>query len=171
MHDLPRLTTVPKATPPALLVALEAATAAWRDALGDRLVSIVLFGSVARGTAHRSSDIDLLVVADGFPISLSQRRRGLQVEWTRVQRERGLANVEWSLVTKTPEEARVHSPLYLDIVEDGIVLIDRAGFFQVVLDVMRARMQALGSRRIFLADGSWYWDLRPDFQFGDVVEI
>jgi hypothetical protein len=32
-------------------------------------------------------------------------------------------------------------------------------------------MRALGSRRVYLADGSWYWDLKPDFRFGEVVEI
>ena len=24
---------------------------------------------------------------------------------------------------------------------------------------------------VFLDDGSWYWDLKPDFRFGEVVEI
>lgn len=32
--------------------------------LGDKLHSVVLYGSVAKGTAHDQSDIDLLVVAD-----------------------------------------------------------------------------------------------------------
>jgi hypothetical protein len=82
-----------------------------------------------------------------------------------------LPAVEWNLMTKTPQEARYHSPLYLDIVEDGILLVDRGGFFQAVLDAMRVRMRELGSRRVFLEDGSWYWDLKPDFRFGEVVEI
>jgi len=34
------------------------------DAYGDRIESITLFGSVARGTARTDSDIDLLVVVD-----------------------------------------------------------------------------------------------------------
>ena len=63
--------------------------------------------------------------------------------------------VEWNLVTKTPEEAREHSPLYLDMVEDGRVLFDRDGFFASVLERMRVRMRELGSRRVFLPDGSW----------------
>lgn len=35
--------------------------------LGDRLVSVVLFGSVARREAGRFSDIDLLIVSDTLP--------------------------------------------------------------------------------------------------------
>lgn len=132
---------------------------------------MVLFGSVARGDACDSSDIDLVVVAEDLPRSLTERARVLRQVWDRVRVERGLSNVEWNLVVKTPEEAAHHSPLYLDIVEDGILLHDRNGFFQSILDAMRARMQALGSRRVFLPDGAWYWDLKPDYRFGDVVEI
>lgn len=163
--------SLPVGTLPVVRRALEAATTAWCASLGDRLVSIVLFGSVARGTAREVSDIDLLIVADGFPRSLHERRRPLLAEWARTRREKDLPVVEWNLLTKTPAEARVHSPLYLDIVEDGILLMDREGFFQAVLDGMRARMRALGSRRLPLPDGSWYWDLCPSFRFGDEVEI
>ena len=144
---------------------------AWCALLGSRLRSLVLFGSVARGQSTARSDIDLLVIADGFPWSLRERRRPLLAAWSRARARRGLPAVEWNLVTKSPEEARSHSPLYLDIVEYGILLVDREGFFRTVLDGMRARMQALGSRRVFLDDGSWYWDLKPDFRFGEVVEI
>jgi predicted nucleotidyltransferase len=157
--------------PVPIRAALDAATDAWSNLLGTRLVSLVLFGSVARGQAHASSDIDLLVVAEGFPERGRDRRRILLEEWSRVRADRDLPAVEWNLITKTPAEARFHSPLYLDIVEDGILLIDREGFFRLVMDAMRDRMRELGSRRIFLEDGSWYWDLRPDFRFGDVVEI
>lgn len=162
---------VPPSVPPDLRAAVEAATDAWRASLDSRLVSLVLFGSVARGDARASSDIDLLVVAEGFPWSLAERRRPLLAEWARIRAERGLAAVDWNLVTKTPDEARHHSPLYLDMVEDGILLFDRGGFFRSILDAMRARMRALGSRRVLLPDGSWYWDLKPDFRFGEVVEL
>ena len=165
------LRRVPPSVPLALRTAVDAATEAWRVSLGMRLVSLVLFGSVARGDAHDSSDIDLIVVAEGFPRSLADRRRPLLAEWERVRAEQGLAAVEWNLVTKTPEEARCHSPIYLDVTLDGILLVDRDGFFQSFLDAMRARMRVLGSRRVFLPDGSWYWDLKPDFKFGEVVEI
>jgi len=138
---------------------------------GERLLSLVLFGSVARGQARPTSDIDLVIVAEGLPRSLAERRRPFLQSWQRVRAARGLPHVEWNLITKSPEEARVHSPLYLDIVEEGIVILDRGGLVKAVLSAMRARMRALGSRRVYLADGTWYWDLKPDFRFGEVVEI
>jgi len=82
-----------------------------------------------------------------------------------------VAGLSWNLVTKTPDEAALRSPLYLDMVEDAVLLYDRDHFFAGVLDGMRRRMLQLGSRRVRLPDGTWYWDLKPDFRFGDVVEI
>lgn len=171
MDITPDLSKLPASTPDRLRVALQAVSTEWCATLGPRLVSLVLFGSVARGDARESSDIDLLVVAEGFPRSLRDRRRPLLDAWERLRHAHSLPAVEWNLVTKSPEEASYHSPLYLDIVEEGILVVDRDGFFEHVLAEMRARMQELGSRRVFLADGSWYWDLKPDFRFGEVVEI
>jgi predicted nucleotidyltransferase len=147
--------------------ALAVATEAWTADLGDRLCSLVLFGSVARGQARPGSDIDVVVVAEGLPRRLADRRRPLLASWERVRSARGLPWIEWNLVVKSPEEARYHSPLYLDIVEDGILILDRGGLVAAVL----AAMRALGSRRVHLPHGSWYWDLKPDFRFGEVVEI
>jgi len=151
--------------------ALVAAADAWTLELGDRLLSLVLFGSVARRQARPTSDIDLVVVAEGLPRSLADRRRPLLEAWERLRAARALPSMQWNLVVKSPAEARFHSPLFLDIVEDGILLLDRGGLFESVLSAMRERMCALGSRRVYLADGSWYWDLKPDFRFGEVVEI
>jgi uncharacterized protein len=161
---------VPESLQEPFRAAVAAAAEAW-TASPEGLVSIVLFGSVARGQAGPTSDVDVLLVAEGLPRSLADRRRPFLQAWERARAARGLPQVEWNLVTKTPDEARVRSPLYLDIVEDGILILDRQGFFEAVLAGMRARMRELGSRRIHLPDGSWYWDLKPDFRFGEVVEL
>lgn len=165
------LAKIPPSTPDAISAALTSAVSGWTASLGPRLLSLILFGSVARGTAHETSDIDLLVIVEGLPRSLRDRRQVLLDEWSSVRARERLRPVEWNLIVKPPEEARAHSPLYLDLVEDVILLVDRDGFFEAVLSSMRARMQELGSRRVFLPDGTWYWDLKPDFRFGEIVEI
>jgi predicted nucleotidyltransferase len=167
-RDVP---AVPASVPEPFRTALAVATEAWVAEQGGRLISIVLFGSVARGQVRPTSDIDLVIVAEGLPRSLAERRRPFLQAWERARAARGLPYVEWNLIVKSPAEARVHSPLYLDIVEEGILILDREGAMGAVLAAMRARMRALGSRRVYLADGSWYWDLKPDFRFGEVVEI
>jgi predicted nucleotidyltransferase len=139
-RDTPR---VPDSLQEPFRSALVAAADAW-IASRERLVSIVLFGSVARREAGPTSDVDVLLVAEPLPRSLADRRRPFLLAWARARAARALPHVEWNLITKTPDEAKFRSPLYLDIVEDGM---------------------------IHLPDGSWYWDLKPDFRFGDVVEI
>jgi hypothetical protein len=63
---------------------------------------------------------------------LAARARPLREAWDRVRAARGLPAVEWNLVVKTPEEAAHRIPLYLAIVEDGILIVDRGGFFHGV---------------------------------------
>jgi uncharacterized protein len=169
--ESPREPHVPDTLQEPFRSALVAAVDAWIRDLGERVVSIVLFGSVARGQARPGSDIDVLVVAEGLPRSLAERRGPLLQAWERARTSRGLPHVDWNLVTKSPEEARIRVPLYLDIVVDGILIVDRDAFFATVLSGMRQRMRELGSRRVHLPDGSWYWDLKPDFRFGEIVEI
>jgi predicted nucleotidyltransferase len=166
-HDRAR---VPESLQEPFRAALVAAAEAWVESC-ERLTSIVLFGSVARREARPTSDIDVVLVAEGLPRSLADRRQPFLEAWERVRAARGLPHADWNLIVKTPDEARYRSPLYLDIVEDGVLILDRGRFFEDVLAGMRARMRELGSRRIHLPDGSWYWDLKPDFRWGDVVEI
>ena len=149
--------------------ALITAVGAWVKREG--LVSIVLFGSVARRQARPTSDIDVLVVAENIPRRPADRRQPFLDAWETARATRDLPPVEWNLIVKTPDEARYRSPLYLDMVEDAILVFDRGRFFEEVLAGMRERMRKLGSRRVHLPDGSWYWDLKPDFRWGDVVEI
>jgi hypothetical protein len=170
-HPSPIGATLPAAIREPFRTALLAACEVWTSCLGDDLVSLVLFGSVARGCSTDGSDIDLLLIARGLPRSLADRRRPLLDRWQCLRKERDLPSVQWNLLVKTPEEARHHSPVYLDMVEDGVLLYDRGQFFAGVLAAMRSRMRALGSRRVFLEDGSWYWDLKPGFRFGEIVEI
>ena len=74
----------------------------------DRLVTsfhpnrVILFGSYARGTADKHSDVDLLVVC-----SLKGNRRSLMVAMDRALRGLGFAR---DIVVLTPEEVRTGPP-------------------------------------------------------------
>ena len=73
-------------------------------------------------------------------------------------------------VFKTPSEVEQGSPLFLDMVEDAQVLYDPDGFLAAYLAGLRARLQALGARRIWLGN-AWYWELKPDLQPGEVIVL
>jgi hypothetical protein len=54
---------------------------------------------------------------------------------------------------------------------DAVVLHDAGAFFSHKLDEMRKRMMELGSKRVKLPDGTWYWDLKPDLKPGEEFEL
>ncbi len=144
-----------------------------REHYGRRLTSVVLYGSVARGDFRPESDIDLLVVVEGEPgmgglIEALRESRlcDLEVEWMKA----GLPHSVQPVVI-TVEHLRAHPPLLLDLTTDAVVLFDRDGVFAREMDVLRSRMAALGSRKVVLPNGSWYWDLKPDSKFGEVVDL
>lgn len=137
---------------------------------------MVLFGSVARGEAGELSDLDLLIVCEELPGSRWKRYalfhealaalKGMLEELAHQH-----YYPEFRPILKTRPEAEVRTPIYLDMVEDARILYDKAEFFAGVLASLRRRLAELGARRVFLEDGSWYWDLEPDYRFGEIFEI
>lgn len=147
-----------------------------RRHFGDRLVSVVLYGSVARGDCTNTSDIDLLIIAEGLPASWRERNRILvdieEREFSPILRElykRGIYT-DFSTKIKTPEEAQRFTPFYLDLTEDAIILYDRDRFFEGVLDRFRKRLKKLGARRIWRGK-AWYWEIKPDIKWGEKFEL
>jgi len=70
-------------------------------------------------------------VIEGLPRSRRRRQEVLMEVEPLIEelRAKGI-NVDLSLVIKTPEEAVKGSPLYLDMVEDAVVLYDRGLLLQ-----------------------------------------
>lgn len=153
----------------------EALLAEARRHYGERLVSLMIYGSVGRGTMRPDSDVDVLIVADGLPAGRIPRVNDFAAVESNLApllecfRREGIAT-EFSPVFNSPEEAARSTPLFLDMVDDAIILHDRGGFFAGVLDRLRARLAALGSRRIWRGN-AWYWDLKPDYKPGEIFEL
>jgi predicted nucleotidyltransferase len=120
--------------------------------LGESLVSVILFGSVARGDVSDTSDIDLLIDAKNLPesrferIKLFNKAEDLCRDELRTIHERYGITTYFSPIMKDVAEACRISPLYLDIVEDGIVLFDRDGSMSNLLERLRSRLRAMGAR-------------------------
>lgn len=152
-----------------LLVALKEAV---RAHYGARLVSVAVFGSVARRTPGPNSDVDVLVIADPLPRGRIPR----VVEFEPVEaslatgldelRERGL-DTRLSPVFRTPAEVEQYGgPIFLDMTEHVIILHDPVGFLREFLSGLRRQLAARGARRIPYK-GAWYWDLGPPREGSD----
>lgn len=147
------------------------------ESLWEKLVSIVLFGSLASSRTRPESDIDLLIVAESLPKSYSDRLklfreivREVEGERIKLWREKGVYPLIDPILL-TPDEARSTQPFYLDLIENSLIIYDRDGFMRKKLAELRKRLSELGSRRVTLPDGSWYWILKPDARPGEVIEI
>jgi len=151
-------------------------TEALKRHFGERLVSVVLYGSAARGDYTATSDIDLLIIAEGLPESRRERNRIL-VDIEEKEFSSILANLhrrgiytDFSTKIKTPEEVKNFTPFYLDLTEDAVILYDRDGFFQKVLERFRKRLKELGAQRIWRGK-IWFWKLKSDLKWGETFEL
>lgn len=145
----------------------------------DRLVSVVVFGSVPRGEAKiGESDIDVLIVVEGWRGKLWDRL----AELAEVEEELGKTSIYsmlvkkgiWPIVQNYPlstEEAEEFNRIYLDMVFERAILYDKENFMENVLERLRRRLVELGSQRIQLPNGSWYWVLKPDLKAGEEFKI
>jgi hypothetical protein len=139
--------------------------------LGEDLISVVLYGSVARQEASHTSDIDLLIIVKGLPKGQFARKGSLiEVDGKIAPALQALSSygidASFSRILKTPEEALRIVPLYLDLVEDAVLLLDREGFFETILLQVRDGLKRLGARRIS-SGRVRYWDLKPDLKPGE----
>ncbi len=149
---------------------------ALKEGLGGKLVSVVLYGSYARGQMEPESDVDLLIVSESLPISSLER----QAFFTKIigaiesSIRAELSETDWfpyiSAILKTPREADRISRIYFDMIEEAKILYDPTGFFEGVLKKAKAQLERLGARKIQVGK-MWYWDLKPDYQPGEIFEI
>lgn len=124
----------------------------YKSFFGDRLVSIVLFGSQARRDSSPESDYDIFIIAEGLPSSPLKRLFLIRQPIIAMFEEK------ISTVSKTPEEFEGGFPsLYLDIALDGKILYDRNRYFAKKSAIIRRIIKEAGLVRR-KEDGQLMWD-------------
>ncbi len=140
------------------------------------LTSFAVYGSVARGTAKKNSDVDILLISESFRGSLASRLERLceleeafqdELDWLS---ERGIY-VHLSYYPLKKGEAKLIPLLFLDMTEEAIILYDKERFLESLLLELKAKLLKQGAKRIFIDEEHWYWDLKPDYKFGELIEI
>lgn len=129
----------------------------YKEYLGNRLISIVLFGSFARGDAKETSDYDLFIIAEGLPAKPLKRILFMR---TPLQ---GQFDQRFSILAKTPQEMLEHfPPLFLDLGLDGVILFDRGDFFNnLQVKIKKIIKQAGLQRKRWDGEFSWEWQTPP----------
>lgn len=98
------------------------------DAVTD-IVGVVLFGSVARGDADRSSDIDLFVVVDGD--GTIGRRIGTKIAREMEEQSFDGDRYQFEVLVETPDSAASRGGSLTEIFDEGIVLCQTDRFSEI----------------------------------------
>ncbi|MCX9074347.1 MAG: nucleotidyltransferase domain-containing protein [Candidatus Methanoperedens sp.] len=147
-----------------------------KDNYENRLISLILYGSVSRGTAKKDSDVDIILVVENLSYTEAMNRFLLVEDRLKESTEYlSIKSTGYSPEVKpiifSREEASESRYIFLDVVNDGIILHDKNAFFKQRLEKLRKRLRDLESKRITREDGSWYWILAPNIKFGESFEI
>jgi predicted nucleotidyltransferase len=119
-----------------------------------RLVSVVLFGSRARGTARQGSDIDLLIVVRALPGPRERAR--LALDFAEIGFDH---NTPIQVLLAAPEEtelsAETGAPLMFEIHDCHRIFYDAGDFFRRVDEAFTKRLQEWKARKI----GDRIWEV------------
>lgn len=144
------------------------------ERFGDNIISLILYGSVARGTARNDSDIDLLIILKDAPANYYERLEPvIEIELIlrkSVAETTGTAPI-FSSIILSREEAMENHNIFLDMINGSVILYDKDDFFKNRLKELKNKLLQLGSKKIILDDDTWYWELKPDMIFGEIFEL
>ena len=148
-----------------------------KEHLEDGLISVCLFGSAARGTLRRGSDIDFLVIKRDSKQTYHKRVKEIVPlldnirETVEYQKVEGLnLDLEPCFLILTMEEIADHPPILIDISQEGKILFDREGFLNTHVSEVQRILTKLGATKKMTPQGH-YWVLKPDLRIGEVIEI
>jgi len=140
------------------------------------LESFAIYGSVARGQASKNSDIDILLISEELDGSLASRMERLYRVEEKLKKE-----LVWlrkhgiytglSFYPLRKEEAQRFPLLFLDLTEEAVILYDKNRFLEALLLELKRKLLEHGAKRVFIDEKHWYWDLKPDYKFGERIEV
>jgi len=145
-----------------------------KEELEDKVLSMGLFGSVAKGTAEPGSDIDLLIITEGLDLTLVERTEYiLKLKRAKTIKE----EIEFlhsygytpkiNFIIKEKNELKVNF-FTIDISFDMIILYDTGALNQFLAKI-KEKIKQQGIEKKYYEKQKYYLDL--DIDFGEVYEF
>ncbi|MDY6789362.1 MAG: nucleotidyltransferase domain-containing protein [Candidatus Nanohaloarchaea archaeon] len=105
-----------------------------RNVLDEKLLGVILFGSVARGEADRRSDIDILAVVEDNPPAARRKINSIK---SRIEEEKfNGERYEFQILVESVRSAKNRSEGVRDIILDGVVLYSKPRFKELIDEVL-----------------------------------
>lgn len=135
------------------------------EKLGERVVAILVFGSVASGKARfdeeYQSDVDLLAIVKDLPPDYDRTMYKSSVE--------GMAGVGFDSIWYTPEEVpkivERKPPFILDALVHGIIIYDTEQFMEKTVENLKKELLRKGVKE---TEKAWVW---PTKKFIEEIEF
>ncbi|GEM_PF-217828 len=134
--------------------------------LGDKIISMILFGSVARGEARGSSDIDIFIFYDDSKITRSELNRIIistiidlreSKQYQELAQKKIIPEIYPFLISKSSADDYLW--VFLDATEEGVILKDTNYFTANLIQNLKTKITKLGGRRTKLPNGKFCWVL------------
>jgi len=145
-----------------------------KDELEDNLLSLGIFGSVARGEAKKDSDIDLFIIVNELNMSLLERTKYLLniKRKDSIKKELEFLSI-YEIHPRLNFFLRQKNELTLnfftiDISFDIKTVYDK-GILRTFLEKIQRKIEEKDIKRKYLENGKYYLDL--NIEFGEVFEF
>lgn len=118
-----------------------------KEKFRDDLLSIVLFGSYARGVEHEYSDVDLLIIAKSLPDDWRERDKIIMDLKTPFIFEK---KIDITLIDENDlaDSMKWFDPLILGISETHVILYDKRDFFRDNMKTFKERVKRVNVKKI-----------------------
>ena len=145
-----------------------------KEAYKERLVSLAVYGSYAGGRARLNSDLDIFIILNErdslhkeFDLFYEKVESALEKELMELYDKFGI-DMEISPFIVDAKEAEYFNPLYLDMLEDVVILYDREGFLEGILERVNMLKDKYKFRKEYVAN-THLWDMTRKNMIGEKV--
>ncbi len=137
---------------------------------GDRLITLAIFGSYARGEPKLDSDLDIFIILKdkkgiSSEINLFQEKIETVIErdLQKLYEKFGI-NFEISPIILSKDEAVYFNPLYLDMADNSIIIFDKDNFLGRILKIVKQKKRKI---KKVLHGNTYLWEMIEENLLGE----